>query len=354
MIKVLIVDDSAFFRTSISRILKQDPDIEVIGIAKDGSEAIEQIKKLKPDIVTMDIEMPKLDGLSTLEKVMKNMPLPVIMVSSLTTKGAEATLKALELGAVDFITKYTGSLANLDMSQLSFELCSKIKAVVAKNKRFPMVPFREDSHILPKKRKIVFTDIPKNRLKRDIVAIGVSTGGPPAVQKVLSEFPEDFPACILIAQHMPAGFTGPFAERLNRLCKVFVKEAENGDPIKNGCVYVCPGGKHIRIDLKAALPQLSVVEEPVDALYKPSVNVLMESVGLSLGSRAIGVIMTGMGSDGVEGIKVLKKKKGYIISQDEASSIVYGMPKAIIESGLADDVAGLDSIAESIILGLNK
>lgn len=357
MTRVIVVDDSAFFRSSITKVLTQDSEIEVIGVAKDGIEGLEKIKNLKPDVVTMDIEMPKLDGISTLKIIMDEMPLPVIMVSSLTKEGAEATLKALEFGAVDFIPKYPGnSLASMDLAALSSDLCTKVKAVAARAKRFPLKRIRKDKVpiISPVKKDFFTSPNHSERPRRDIIAIGVSTGGPPAVQKVLSELPETFPACILIAQHMPAAFTKPFAERLNSMCKISVKEAEHGNPIKNGIAYVCPGGRHLRLDLKGALPQIAVVSEPSTALYKPSANVLMESVGKSMGGRSVGVIMTGMGSDGVEGMRVLKSKGGFVIAQSEASCVVYGMPKAIVDGGLADEVVDLDNIAERVASALYK
>ena len=196
-------------------------------------------------------------------------------------------------------------------------------------------------HVLPSAARV-------GRPKRDIVAIGVSTGGPPAVQKVLSALPADFPACILIAQHMPATFTEAFARRLDNVCKIHVSEARGGDKIGPGLAYVCPGGRHLRLDMHGPLPFIDVVSEPADALYKPSVNVLMESAGNSMGRRVVGLTMTGMGSDGVEGSRILKEKGGYLIAQNEASCVVYGMPKAVVDAGLADEVVGVDSLAASI------
>lgn len=361
MINVLVVDDSAFFRTAITRMLTKDPEIQIAGIARDGDEAIELVHKLKPDVITLDVEMPKRDGLSALKVIMAERPTPVIMVSSLTVEGAEATLKALELGAVDFIPKYQGgSVAHLDVAELSAELCTKVKAVAQRARRFPLsARLRANtassaalqSTVAPRPR---FTPRTGGRPSRDFVAIGVSTGGPPAVQKVLSALPADFPACIFIAQHMPGTFTGPFARRLDNVSKLTVKEAETGDRIQNGMVYVCPGGKHLRVDLRGATPQLSVVLEPASALYKPSANVLMETVGLSVGPRSVGVIMTGMGSDGMEGMKVLKARGGHVIAQNEASCVVYGMPKAVVDAGLADEVVELDSMADTIAAALYK
>lgn len=376
MITVLIVDDSAFFRNALKSMLTEDPDLQVVGMAKDGNEALDLIRTLNPDVVTLDVEMPKRDGLSTLRVIMAEKPRPVIMVSSLTQEGAEATLKAMELGALDFIPKYPPDSSRLDLARLSAELCTKVKAVVSMARRFPLrtgmsrpiarpamsatpassfsPPGYTPRAAVPVAPTPAVAAKPRGRQTRDYVAIGVSTGGPPAVQKVLSALPADFPACILIAQHMPASFTGPFAKRLDSVSKIQVKEAETGDRIQNGVAYVAPGGKHLRVDLRGATPILSVVTDPADALYKPSATVLMESMGLAVGSRTLGVMMTGMGSDGTEGMKVLKRKGGYAIAQNEASCVVYGMPKAVVEAGLADEVVDVDRLAEAIMAALYK
>ena len=389
MIKVLIVDDSAFMRSALTRMLEEDPEIKVIGQAGDGEEGLRTVEELNPDLVTLDLEMPRLDGIGMLERLMKTNPKPVLIVSSLSVEGAEPTLRALEAGALDFIPKYQEGGYSLDF--LRRELHGKIKAV-ARRGRFmrPLASPRVESrsrvevpaasgfrprpsfslsrnavsspsgvreqfrfpahslggaspmeHVLPSAARV-------GRPKRDIVAIGVSTGGPPAVQKVLSALPADFPACILIAQHMPATFTEAFARRLDNVCKIHVSEARGGDKIGPGLAYVCPGGRHLRLDMHGPLPFIDVVSEPADALYKPSVNVLMESAGNSMGRRVVGVTMTGMGSDGVEGSRILKEKGGYLIAQNEASCVVYGMPKAVVDAGLADEVVGVDSLAASI------
>ena len=389
MIKVLIVDDSAFMRSALTRMLEEDPEIKVIGQAGDGEEGLRKVEELNPDLVTLDLEMPRLDGIGMLERLMKTNPKPVLIVSSLSVEGAEPTLRALEAGALDFIPKYQEGGYSLDF--LRRELHGKIKAV-ARRGRFmrPLASPRVESrsrvevpaasgfrprpsfslsrnavsspsgvreqfrfpahslggaspmeHVLPSAARV-------GRPKRDIVAIGVSTGGPPAVQKVLSALPADFPACILIAQHMPATFTEAFARRLDNVCKIHVSEARGGDKIGPGLAYVCPGGRHLRLDMHGPLPFIDVVSEPADALYKPSVNVLMESAGNSMDRRVVGVTMTGMGSDGVEGSRILKEKGGYLIAQNEASCVVYGMPKAVVDAGLADEVVGVDSLAASI------
>lgn len=391
MIKVLIVDDSAFMRSALTRMLEEDPEIKVIGQARDGEDGLRKVEELNPDLVTLDLEMPKLDGIGMLERLMKTNPKPVLVVSSLSVEGAEPTLRALEAGALDFIPKYQEGGFSLDF--LRRELHGKIKAVARRGRilrqagtshaetrlrREPSAPSTTISRpsfsfgrtapaappagvreplrfaagrnlaAAPGPEPLSPPPVRRGRPKRDIVAIGVSTGGPPAVQKVLAALPADFPACILIAQHMPATFTGAFAKRLDNVCKIHVSEAQGGDKIGPGLAYVCPGGKHIRLDMRGPLPVIEVVTEPTGALYKPSVNVLMESAGNSMGRRVVGVTMTGMGSDGVEGSKVLKEKGGYLIAQNEVSCVVYGMPKAVVDAGLADEIVGLDSLADSL------
>ena len=374
-------------RSALSRMLAEDPEIEVVGTARDGEDGLEKVEKLDPDLITLDVEMPRLDGLGMLQRLMKTNPKPVLMVSSLTSEGAETTLRALDLGALDFIPKYQEGSSSLDA--LEHELHAKVKAV-ARRGRFmrlssahpsthpsthPAAPHPAAPHTAPARplgtlsslsrpqqpaapqpgHASPFSHIPHvpvvhrtGHITRDMVAIGVSTGGPPAVQKVLAALPADFPACIVIAQHMPATFTGPFAKRLDAVCKIHVAEAKSGDKIGPGLAYVCPGGQHLRVDMHGPLPAIVITPEPTSALYKPSANVIMESVGHSYGRRAVGVTMTGMGSDGVEGSKVLKEKGGWLIAQNEPSCVVYGMPKAVVDAGLADEVVDLDQLANSI------
>ncbi len=418
MITVLVVDDSLFFRSTLSRMLSNDPEITVIDTAKDGEEALEKIKKLNPDVVTLDVEMPRRDGLSTLQVIMAEMPRPVIMVSTLTAEGAETTLKALDIGAVDFVPKFQAQTTTVNTADIGRELCEKVKAVghkhlgIARRLRaqgakaacVPLAgtaattasgtfskttdkkagatssaPFskplvrsttttvagasvgsdlrkrvQEAVQNVPKQGIASATAMRGKRQTRDYVAIGVSTGGPPAVQKVLAALPADFPASILIAQHMPGTFTGPFAKRLDSVSKIHVKEAENGDRLQKGVAYVAPGGKHLRVDMKGAAPQIFVVGEPAEALYKPSATVLFESLAQNLGRRTLGVIMTGMGSDGCIGMQALKNKNAYVLAQSEASCVVYGMPKAVIDANLADEIVDIDNLAEAIMMALYK
>lgn len=350
MIKVVVVDDSAFMRKAISTMLSKDSEIQVVASAKNGQEGLEAVRQHDPDVVTLDIEMPVMDGLSALRRIMMEMPRPVLMVSSLTTEGAESTLKAMELGAVDFIPKQL-SKVSLDIIKIEKDLISKVKSV-ARRKLRP-IPTRSATATKPAPR-----EMPRRhaggKVARDVVAIGVSTGGPPAVQKVLSRFPADFPASIVIAQHMPGAFTGPFAKRLDGVSKITVKEAENGDVLKPGHAYVAPGGLHLKLDQKVSQINLVVSPDPGDALYKPSANVLISSVAGAVGRRGLGVILTGMGSDGAEGVRDLKAKGGRALAQSDATCVVYGMPKAVVDAGLADEIVDIDDMAEAIMTNIYK
>ncbi|SBV92884.1 fused chemotaxis regulator; protein-glutamate methylesterase in two-component regulatory system with CheA [uncultured delta proteobacterium] len=380
MIRVLIVDDSAFMRKAIEIILTKDPEITVVGQAGDGKEALEAIDKFDPDVVTMDVEMPRMDGITAVREIMARKPKPVLMISSVTTEGAETTLRALDAGAMDFISK-PASRVSLDMVLLEREIQEKVKAV---SKRRP--PYRpkpraaapsasaaparpavdpgaryglltRPSAAAPSPGQVVAAQVvqkPVGRPVRDLVSIGVSTGGPPAVQKVLSALPADFPVPILIAQHMPAAFTPPFANRLNNACEITVKEAVSGEKLLPGVAYVAPGGRHIYMEAKLSNMTVIVTDNPKEALYKPSANVLHESVGKALGRRALGVQLTGMGSDGLEGIRVLKEKGGRALAQSDATCVVYGMPKAIVDAGLADEVVDIDDMALAIMNSLYK
>lgn len=366
VISVVVVDDSAFMRKALSTMLEKDPEIKVVAVGRDGVEGLELIRKHNPDVVTLDIEMPRMDGLTALKHIMMEMPKPVLMVSSLTVEGAEATLKAMELGAVDFIPKQL-SKVSLDIVRIEEDLRARVKQIAKRKFRPPLPARRPCPGGVPAgspaagrpcagaaseaKRDLVR---PSGAPVRDVVAIGVSTGGPPAVQKLLSALPQDFPASIVIAQHMPAAFTGPFAKRLDGICALSVKEAETGDRLAPGRVFIAPGGRHLRINQKVSRIELEVTDDPKEALYKPSVNVLVSSVADGVGRRALGVILTGMGSDGMEGVKALKLKGGRALAQSDASCVVYGMPKAIVDAGLADEIIDIDDMGQAILANLYK
>lgn len=382
MIRVVVVDDSAFVRTTMVTILERDQDIKVVATARNGEDALECIRKHDPDVVTLDIEMPRMDGLTALKHIMAEMPRPVLMVSSLTVDGADATLRALDLGAADFIEKQRSpdeSYEKLIRSKIhavagsSLErirrrarmqrtlltsgssLAHKAPAVATHTSAtfatIPHTPTRASVYSYSSANSAEPIALPQGRPVRDLIVIGVSTGGPPAVQRILSLLPANLPACILIAQHMPAAFTGPFAKRLDGTSQLSVKEAAAVERLRPGLVYVCPGGKHLRVK---NMTEVIVTSEPTEALYKPSANVLMESAGRLLGRKTLGVMLTGMGNDGVEGAKILKKEGGRLLAQSEASCVVYGMPKAVVDAGIADEVVDVENMAQAIVANLYK
>lgn len=351
-IKVLVVDDSAFMRVALKKMVEEDASIEVIDVAKNGEEAIEKIKQLKPDIVTMDIEMPVMDGLTALKIIMKEMPLPVIMISSLTEEGAGATFKALDAGAVDFIPKGGKSYVNLDIIKVSEQLRQKIHAIVSRHRikrslglqAQQIKPIRQIQPVnLQADEKI------KRSGKCQLVTIGTSTGGPMALSKLLPQLPEDFSSSILIVQHMPPTFTGQFAQRLNSLSKISVKEAEDNDVIEPGCVYLAPGGIHMKLKKESLNSyRIQLDPEPEALLFVPSVDIMMSSIVENYNKKILGVIMTGMGSDGLIGMNDIKRSQGVTIAQDESSCVVYGMPKVCVDRGIIDHVYPLEQLAKEI------
>ncbi len=348
MIKVLVVDDSAFMRKALSSILQEDPEIKVVGTARDGVEAIQMIQDLRPDVVTMDVEMPRMDGITALKEIMQKCPLPVIMVSSLTTEGAKVTLEALELGAVDFIPKNLSELS-VNIVKIKGMLLEKIKTIGRRGviKRKPVIKTPE------KKIETLKVETPRVRISTErkvgIVSIGTSTGGPKALQEIIPKLPKDFPVPIVIAQHMPPNFTKPFAERLDQLSQLSVKEAEEGEPIKPGMVYVAPGRGHMRVKRRAIEALVSISEDKEEFIYRPSVDALMLSVAECFPGRSLGIILTGMGNDGAKGCKKIKETGGRVFAQSEETCVVYGMPKAVVDAGIADKVVPLDELVGEII-----
>lgn len=342
-IGVLVVDDSAYMRKVISNMIQTDEAIYVIDTARNGLDAIDKIKALKPDVVTLDVEMPELDGLSALQRIMKECPTPVIMLSSLTREGNETTIKALTIGAVDFVAKPSGTIS-LDIEKVKNDLISKIKTsarAVIKNLTVP-VP-RISKAAIP-------VSIPVTRLASNVpsklVIIGSSTGGPNALQQVIPRLPENIPAAILVVQHMPPGFTKSLANRLNECSLVHVSEAKDGDIMQAGKVYIAPGGFHLVLRSKAILGLNQ--EAPVHSV-RPAVDVTFDSALKLYGSQIVGVILTGMGYDGSKGMAALKNLGGKTIAQDEATSVIYGMPRVIVEMGKADKVLPIQKIADEIV-----
>jgi len=346
MVKILIVDDSAFMRNALSSMLSSDPEIQIIGTARDGLEAIEKVQSLNPDVVTMDVEMPRMDGITALKHIMEKFPVPVIMVSSLTSEGAKITLDALDIGAVDFIPKNLSELS-INIVKIKEILIDKIKHIAKKGivKR-RVIPAIHRAIEVPKSMPVRTT----GERRVGLVSIGTSTGGPKALQDIMPKIPKDFPVPIVIAQHMPANFTGPFAERLNQLSQITVKEALEGETLKPGFAYIAPGGGHMRVKRPRGLETVvSISEGKEEYIYRPSVDALMLSVAEYFPGRALGVILTGMGNDGLKGLIALKKTGGRIFAQDEESCVVYGMPKAVVDAGIADKVLSLEEIAGEII-----
>ncbi len=350
MVKLLIVDDSAFMRNVLSTMLSSDPEIKIVGTARDGLEAIEKIGSLKPDIVTMDVEMPRMDGIAALRHIMETNPLPVIMVSSITTEGAKVTLDALDLGAVDFIPKNLSELS-INIVKIKEVLIDKIKQIARKGLVRKQV--RPPSRTAAPRAIEVPTHMPlrtTGERRVGILSVGTSTGGPKALQEIIPRLPKDFPAPIVIAQHMPPNFTGPFAERLNQLSQIEVREAKEGEPLRPGVALIAPGWGHMRVKrVKGIETIVSISDNKEDFIYRPSVDALMGSVAECFPGRALGVILTGMGNDGLKGLISLKKTGGRIFAQDEESCVVYGMPKAVVDAGIADKVLSLDDMAGEII-----
>ena len=347
-IRVLVVDDSAFMRVAISKMMEKEPRIEVIGTARNGAEGIEKIKQLKPDLVMMDIEMPVMDGLKALEIVMKEMPLPVIMISSLTEQGADATFKALELGAVDYIPKAAKSSIDLDIHKIAEQLRLKVISLGSR----PPVLYRAP---VPKQFPAVnrtLNPVSRPQLSQQchVVALGISTGGPLALQNMLPDIPADISAGILIVQHMPPTFTGPFARRLDGLCQIHVKEAEDHDLIEPGHAYVAHGGIHMKLKSERNGLALRIHQDPQpdDLLFVPSVDVMMLSLMENYKGNVLGVIMTGMGSDGLKGMTRIREKGGVTIAQDKESCVIYGMPKACVDNQIIDHILPLGEIAGQI------
>lgn len=348
-IRVLVIDDSAFMRVLIADMLNSDVNIEVVASARNGREGLEKVIALKPDIITLDIEMPVMNGLETLAELMKMKPVPkVIMLSSFTYEGAEATIKALESGALDFVAKPRASIVGFDVESIREELTNKIKSI-SKSKGLYYPQLESQKRLLMAKKKISSGSIHGGYFKH-IVAIGTSTGGPKALQEVLTKLPEDIPAAVLVVQHMPPGFTKSLSARLDSLSQINVKEAEEGDVLMPGWAYVAPGDYHMLINKYGNDEyRISVnMESPVTG-HRPSVNVMMKSVAESGHKNIIAVMMTGMGSDGSEGILKIKEAGGITIAQDESTSVVYGMPKSAINIGAIDTIAPLQNIAAEII-----
>jgi len=338
-VRVLVVDDSALMRKLIPQILQSDSSIQVVGTAMDGNFGLKKIEELKPQVVTLDLEMPGMGGLDMLKEIMRRHRVPVIVVSSHSTEGASVTLKALSLGAFDFVAKPSDVWAR--MPEIASELIGKIKAA-AQSRGVKVIP------VLGAPARPAKGSPDARRKPTRVVSIGVSTGGPNALQFLLSQLPGDFPGTILIVQHMPEGFTDMFARRLDEICAINVKEAQSGDLLLAGRSLICPGSRHLKAQ-RLPLGDVAVLsDEPRVNGHRPSADVLFRSVAEEFGSRAIAVIMTGMGEDGAQGMGNVKAAGGLTIAQSEDSCVVFGMPKAAIDRGYASRVVSLDSLASTL------
>jgi len=337
-IRVLVVDDSALMRKLIPKMVERDGSIQVVGTAMDGSFALAKIEELKPDVITLDLEMPHMDGTATLREITRKYRIPVIVVSAHTTAGASATFKALASGALDFIAK-PADAASAHMDEITAELISKIKA--AAGGRVGAVP------AIPHVPQPARQPGPRSAPAR-IVAIGISTGGPNTLQYVLAHLPADFPGAILVVQHMPEGFTEMFARRLNDTCPIEVKEARSGDLLVAGRALICPGNRHMRVRRMPLGPVAVLSDEDRVNGHRPSVEVLFRSVAQEFGPKAIAVLMTGMGDDGADAMGAVKQAGGLTIAQSAESCVVFGMPKAAIERGHAARVLSLDALANAL------
>ena len=406
MIRILIADDSAFMRKVLTDLFKAQPDFEVVGTAINGRDAVEKVKKYHPDLLTLDVQMPVMDGLDALAVIMEIAPMPVVMLSSLTKEGTDETIRALSLGAVDFISKAGGSISRIDT--IEEDILAKCRAAAKANVRSAMKgtraaelaekerrakeksepprmrhvelkartnpfaakpaaeekktnPFGHRENPLLQKRRQVLTPhaqaAPNVKASgagsSKLVAIGTSTGGPQALQSVITRLPGDLPCGVVVVQHMPPGFTKSLANRLDSLSKVSVKEAEDGDVIEPGHVYIAPGNYHMRVASEGSKRKIVLSQDPPVGNHRPAVNVLYDSVA-PVGKNLVAVIMTGMGCDGTEGMKKIKAQGGYSIAQDESTSVVYGMPKSVVDAGLADEVRPVTDIARAIVAAVEK
>lgn len=340
MIKVLIVDDSAIVRNVFTKELSTYPDIEVVGTAPDPFVARDKIVQLKPDVLTLDIEMPRMDGLTFLKKLMKYYPVPTVIVSSLTPKGSAMSLEALDVGAVDVVAKPGGSYSVADIRA---ELVDKIRAASVANLSRDRSQERQETVVERTTGKRSMTETTNK-----VIAIGASTGGTEAIKAVLTKLPADMPG-VVIVQHMPANFTAAFADRLNGICQMTVREAKNNDPVVPGTALVAPGNFHMILRRSGAQYYVEVKTGPMVHHQRPAVDILFKSTARYAGANAVGVILTGMGSDGAEGLLEMKKAGAKTIAQDEKSCVVFGMPKEAIKAGAADRVMSLTSIAGEII-----
>jgi len=360
--RVLVVDDSAFMRKVLENIFNADDQLQVVGHAKDGREAITLSESLKPDVITMDLNMPHMDGLEATAHIMTNNPRPIVIVSSESKEGAASTLKSLELGAIDFVAKPGGGI-DLDMQSVKEDLLRKVR--VAAKVRVVRTASRLANAVQASPKNPALrpaasqapppSSITSDNLRFPIVVLAASTGGPATVMRLAPGFTRDFPAAVIVVQHMPASFTSQYALQLAEFTGIRVKEAESNDTVQPGTLYVCPGAQHLRVSPTGRF-QLDATTGRIEG-YLPNMDVTMESVAAFAGSMSIGVVLTGMGSDGARGARAIKQAGGLVIAQDEATCVIFGMPAEAIKAGIVDQTLGIDDIYPAIekrVLGLCK
>ncbi|WP_368204182.1 chemotaxis response regulator protein-glutamate methylesterase [Aeromonas sp. R5-1] len=369
-VKVLVVDDSSFFRRRVSEIINQDPLMTVIDTAQNGREAVDKAQQLRPDVITMDIEMPVLDGISAVREIMVKCPTPILMFSSLTHEGAKATLDALDAGALDFLPKKFEDIARdkdeaVNLLQQRVKEIARKRFLMATRPRVPEPAVRPavtgnlnrplaERQPEPARAAAAPAAFKRSGKSYQLVAIGTSTGGPVALQNVLTKLPGDFPHPILLIQHMPATFTAAFAARLNGLCQIGVKEAQDGDVLKPGQAYLAPGGKQMLLEGRGPGARLRIIDGNDKVNYKPCVDITFASAAKTYGDKVLAIVLTGMGADGRDGARLLKEQGATIWAQDEASCVVYGMPQAVAKAGIASESLPLDRVAQRILVELGR
>ncbi len=361
--RVLVVDDSAFMCKVLETIFNADSQLQVVGRARDGREAIVLSESLKPDVITMDLNMPHMDGLQATANIMTNNPRPIVIVSSESKEGATSTLKALELGAIDFVTKPSSGI-DLDMQSVKEELLRKVRVAakvrvvrtasrLANAVQATLKSTQAPTPATARPARTVSSEF--SDLRFPVVVLGASTGGPATVMRLAPGFTRDFPAAVILVQHMPAAFTTQYALQLSEFTSIRVKEAEQGEAIQPGALYICPGGQHLRLS-STGRAELDSTSGRIEG-YLPNIDVTMESVASFAGPMSIGAVLTGMGSDGARGARSIKNSGGYVLAQDEATSVIFGMPAETIKTGVVDQVLGIDEIYSAIekrVLGLSK
>jgi two-component system chemotaxis response regulator CheB len=341
VIRVLVVDDSAFVRQALVRMLGGAPDIEIVGTAVDGKDGLEKALALRPDVVTLDIKMPRMGGLEALRRIMTECPVPVLLLSSLTSEGGEITLRGLELGALDFVDK-SSVQGHMNLQDLAEEVKAKVRALA----RVPRERVHPADGVLAETR----APWPEPHARgAEVVVIGTSTGGPPALQAIIPKLPPGLSSAVLVVQHMPVGFTRSLADRLHSRSAVPVREAQDGESVAPGVVLIAPAGRHMKVRRRGSVTRVWLDDEPRSALHRPSVDVLMASVAKVYGPRSLGVVLTGMGSDGVEGLRAIRLTGGRTFAESEETCVIYGMPKAAVEAGVVDRSVPLSRMADEIL-----